>query len=131
MFVFLRDTHGDTRCCLLWCFWPVSRWLKKPFRFVAPSPTNGNVIVTTPPKYKGVVITTTPLMDQSISGPIISFLTLEEPSPHFCGDGAGAVWQFHHIEAFLPFTASAPPRIRVVVVNGVFRERELSGILRN
>lgn len=49
-------------------------------------------------------------MDQSISGPIISFLTFEEPSSHFCGDGAGAVWQFHHTEAFLPFPrASTTP----------------------
>lgn len=40
-----------------------------------------------------MVIATTPLIDQSKSGPIISFLTFEEPSPHICGDGAGAVWQ--------------------------------------
>jgi len=55
-------------------------------------------------------------MDQSKSGPIISFPTFEEQSPHFCGDGAGAVWHFHHTEAFLPFPAPAPPRIRVVVI---------------
>lgn len=55
-----------------------------------------------------MVITTTPLMDQSKSGPIISLLTFEEPSPHFCGDGV--VWQFHHTEAFLPFPrASTTP----------------------
>lgn len=57
-----------------------------------------------------MVIITTPLMDQPKSSPIISFLTFEESSPHFCGDGAGAVWQFHHTEAFLPFPrASTTP----------------------
>ena len=110
MLLFLRDTHGDTRRCLLWCFWPISRWLKRPSRFVAQSPTNGSVIVANPLKCRGVVITTTPSMDQSISGPIISFLTFEEPSSHSCGDDAGAVWQLHHTEAFLPFPrASTTP----------------------
>ena len=48
-------------------------------------------------------------MDQPISGPIISFLT-EEPSPHFCGDGADGVWQFHHSEELTPFRrASTTP----------------------
>ncbi len=65
-----------------------------------------------------MVITTTPLMDQSKSGPIISFLTFDEPSSHFCGDGAGAVWHFHNTDVFLPSPAPAPPRIRVVVVHG-------------
>jgi len=46
-------------------------------------------------------------MDQSISGQFISVLTFEEPSPHICGDGAGAVWQFHHTEAFLPFPCAS------------------------
>lgn len=72
---------------------------EKPSKFVAPSPTNGNVITIT-----------TPLMVQSISGHITSFLTFKEPSPHICGDGAGAVFQFHHTEAFLPFSrASTTP----------------------
>jgi hypothetical protein len=116
-FVFLSfqgDTHGDTRRCLLGCFWPVSRWLKKPSKFVALSPTNGNVIVIDPPDCNGVVITTTPLMDQSICCPIISLLTFEELSPHFCGDGVA--WQFDHTEGFLPIPpAITPPRIRVVM----------------
>lgn len=59
---------------------------------------------------------TIPLMDQSKSDPIISLLTFEEPSPHFCCNGAGAAWHFHHTEAFLP----VPPRIGVVVIHGVF-----------
>jgi len=54
-----------------------------------------------------VVITTTPLMDQSKSGPIISLLTFEEPSPQFCGDVAGAVLHFHRTEAFLPFPGAS------------------------
>lgn len=66
--------------------------MRKPSWLIALSPTNGNVIVTNSPTCKGVVIIITPLMVQSRDDPIISFLTFEEPSPHFCGDdGAGAV----------------------------------------
>lgn len=68
MFVF----SWDIRRWLQGYFWLVLRWLKKASKFVAPSLTNGNVI-------------TTPLMVQSISDPITSFLTFEEPSPHICG----------------------------------------------
>lgn len=74
----------------------------------------------------------TPLMGQSISGPIISVLTFEEPSPHFCSDGAGAVWHFHHTEAFVPlavitfergggygeFTPVAPSPACLTVIQG-------------
>lgn len=38
----------------------------------------------------------------------------------FCGDGAGVVWHFHHTEASWHSPAPAPPRIRVVVIHGVF-----------
>ena len=48
-FGFKRDTPGDTRCCLLGCFRPVSRWLKKLSKLVAPSPTNGNTILINAP----------------------------------------------------------------------------------
>ncbi|WP_236349146.1 hypothetical protein, partial [Pseudomonas lactis] len=41
---------------------------EKPSRYVVPSPTNGNVIAITRHKCKGMVVTTTPLMDQSKSG---------------------------------------------------------------
>lgn len=45
---FPRDTPGDTRRLLLGCFWPASLRLKKPSRFVALSPTNGNASLISP-----------------------------------------------------------------------------------